>query len=220
MTGAAGATTPRLRRWGEGRIECTDNSECNNCSIDPLEASGLVRSRAVAPRPAEEMAVVPLEGISHDLPHGWPGSSTGVGGDAGGGQRASNRAAPARTQVAIPAKPHAVRPARSSSPRLLTGPLTGWCTTPGSDDTDARKEARRCFGRSHRSAQRSVPWHDPIELMEGSRKQPPNCRDPPCDRGTGQRQSCRTTRPPPKRLIRPEGTVVFARRAVLRSSFP
>jgi hypothetical protein len=47
-----------------------------------------------------------------------------------------------------------------------------------SDDTDARREARRCFGRSDRSAQRSGPCHSLMKSMGGPRRQPPNCRHP------------------------------------------
>jgi hypothetical protein len=39
--------------------------------------------------------------------------------------------------------------------------------------------AEQCFGRSEQSTQRSGPWHNPMELMEGPRKQPPTCRHPP-----------------------------------------
>ena len=48
-----------------------------------------------------------------------------------------------------------------------------------SDDTDARKEARRCFGRSDRRAHRSGPCRSLIESREGPHKQPPICRHPP-----------------------------------------
>ena len=74
--------------------------------------------------------------------------------------------------------------------------------------------------RSDRSAQRSGSFTAYMESMEGPRKQPPSYRDPPCDRGTGRRRSCRTARGPPERLMRPEGAVVLARRTVLRSSSP
>src|SRR5215471_12465018 len=56
--------------------------------------------------------------------------------------------------------------------------------------------------------------------MEGPRKQPPNYRHPPCDHRTGRRQRRPTARGPPRRLTLPEGTVVYARRRVLRSSIP
>src|SRR5262245_26273897 len=47
------------------------------------------------------------------------------------------------------------------------------------------------FGRSHRRAQRSGLWHNPIESMEGPRKEPPDCRHPPFDRGIGRTDRCR-----------------------------
>src|SRR5215471_5932669 len=56
--------------------------------------------------------------------------------------------------------------------------------------------------------------------MEGPRKQPPNYRHPPCDHRTGRRQRRPTARGPPRRLTLPEGTVVSARRRVLRSCSP
>jgi hypothetical protein len=79
---------------------------------------------------------------------------------------------------------------------------------------------RSYFGRSDRRAQRSGSCHSLMESMEGPGKQPPNCRLTPCDRGTGRRHTCWPARGPPKRLMRPEGTVVFARRMVLWSSLP
>src|SRR5262249_49329129 len=88
------------------------------------------------------------------------------------------------------------------------------------DHTDAHKATVRRFGRSDRSAQRYGPCHSLIVSIDGPRGHSPNRRPPPCDRGTGRRHRCRTARGPPKRLMRPEGTVVFARRTVLRSSFP
>src|SRR5262249_38939626 len=49
---------------------------------------------------------------------------------------------------------------------------------------------------------------------------PPNYRHPPRDRRTGRRHIRPTARGPPRRLALPEGTVVYARRRVLRSSIP
>jgi hypothetical protein len=89
-----------------------------------------------------------------------------------------------------------------------------------SDDTDARREARRCVGRSHRSAQRSGPCHILMESMERPHEQSANLRHTRRDRGTGRRHSCRTARGSPKRLTQAEGAVVLARRTVLRSSSP
>ena len=59
-----------------------------------------------------------------------------------------------------------------------------------------------------------------MESMETRHKQPTNYRQPPRDRGSGRKSICTTTRGPLKRLTRPEETVVFARKQVLRSSIP
>jgi hypothetical protein len=58
----------------------------------------------------------------------------------------------------------------------------------------------------------------PMEAMEGPREQ---CRTAaaPCDLGAGRRHGCRSVRGSPKRLIRTEEIVAYARRTILRSSF-
>jgi hypothetical protein len=94
----------------------------------------------------------------------------------------------------------------------------------GDKHTESRGAARlipRCFGRSHRRAQRH-PWllrsirpkratlrslSQPDGVDGGTAQAAPELPPPPCDRGTGRRHSCPTARGPPKRLTQPEETV-------------
>ena len=59
-----------------------------------------------------------------------------------------------------------------------------------------------------------------IESLEGPRKHPPNSRKPHATAGPAEDIARRTARGPPERLMRPDGTIVLARRTVLPSSSP
>jgi hypothetical protein len=80
------------------------------------------------------------------------------------------------------------------------------------DEHRAARVLRGCFGRSD-DARNAPVLSQPIWSRWSDRESSPRTAvTPPCDRGTGRRHRGRTAGEPPKRLTRPEGTLVFGGR--------